>query len=87
MAKRKKKYCPSNGSEGEWFINKWCCNCKRDQKFLAGKSEKGCQILSDTFSYNVGDPGYPNQWIYDKDGQPCCTAFESTLADSPKEEK
>ena len=61
-----KKYRPSNGSEGEMFMEMWCYQCKK---------EKECQILTDAFCLGKDDDGYPKEWAYDE-GQPCCTAFE-----------
>ena len=62
------KYRPSNGSEGEWFIAEFCCNCRRD-------ANEDCPILADTFCYDVDDPAYPSEWIADEEG-PRCTAFD-----------
>lgn len=80
-------YRPSCGTEGADFQERWCCVCKRDAAFQATFDspygpEDGCQIVADTFAYELGDPKYPKEWIYDKDGEPVCTAFEHV--DSPE---
>ena len=36
---------------------------------------KGCLIIADTFAFEITDPKYPKEWVYDKDGRPSCTAF------------
>jgi hypothetical protein len=49
-------YRPSNGTEGELFIEHWCANCERD-------SDENCEILARTFAYDVDHPKYPKEWI------------------------
>jgi hypothetical protein len=66
-----KKYRPSNGSEGDWFINKYCMNCT-NQKPTGNYT---CKILCDTLCYNTSEPEYPAEWIYDERNEPKCTAF------------
>jgi hypothetical protein len=76
-----KKYQPSNGTEGEIFISSWCGECARDKSAREGvditecDDNEVCRIIGNTFAYRVDDPEYPIEWQYDKDGQPCCTAF------------
>lgn len=66
------KYCPSNGSEGDLFINAWChCCAKRPE----------CEIVGLTLAFSREDEEYPQEWQYAPDGQPCCTAFVD--ADNP----
>lgn len=62
------KYRPSNGTEGEMFMERWCYDCKKDENH-------DCPILGSTFFLDVEDPGYPTEWQYGPDGQPKCTAF------------
>lgn len=66
-------YRPSNGSEGEWFMSRWCERCVKDMP------SKPCRIIGRTMALSVGEKGYPREWIEDDDG-PRCTAF----ADRPK---
>ena len=75
------KYRPSNGTEGECFFAAWCFNCQRDKAMREGvdieecDDNERCDIIANTFAYDVEDPEYPVEWQYGKDGQPCCTAF------------
>ena len=63
------KYRPSNGTEGEMFMDEFCFQCKFD-------INEDCEILADTFCYNINDPEYPEEWTYDKNNNPICTKFE-----------
>ena len=66
------KYRPSNGSEGEMFRARWCAECKHDD-YDAGRY---CEILGATLCLMADDPDYPQEWTFDDDGHPICTAFE-----------
>lgn len=71
-------YRPGSGTEGMAFDDKWCSHCARDAEFRKDDNADpalGCQILADTYVYDVDDPKYPKEWIYGRDGRPCCTAF------------
>ena len=68
-------YRPANGTEGEIFMSHFCEKCKKDG-YTDDTPEKGCQILAFSMAYEIGDPDYPAEWVYDKDGLPTCTAFE-----------
>ena len=68
-------YRPSNGSEGWAFQSRWCDRCKGDENYSDTKPELGCQILLRSLCCNIGEPGYPTEWIYGDDGVPKCTAF------------
>lgn len=76
-----KLYRPSNGSEGCDFFEHWCTNCQRDKSMREGApiedcdDNEVCQIIGDTFAYEIDDPKYPKEWCYDDSGHPCCTAF------------
>lgn len=76
-----KLYRPSNGTEGCCFYEAWCSNCHRDKPMSEGKDydicdeSEVCQIIADTMAYDIDHPKYPKEWIYDKDGNPCCTKF------------
>ena len=72
-----KKYRPSNGTEGMIFYDQWCNECVREIPVRErGDFEHGCQIYADTQVLSIDEEGYPEEWTYDKDGEPCCTAFE-----------
>lgn len=62
-----KLYLPSNGTEGDSFIEMWCAKCIRDTTYRGGLT--CCNILSNTMVI-----GKVKQWIY-KDGVPTCTSF------------
>lgn len=73
-----KPYRPSNGTEGEIFQEDFCAKCPRDAKFREDpEKHEGCEILARTMAYNVTDPEYPKEWIYDEKGEPTCTAFNT----------
>jgi len=65
-----KPYLPSNGTEGEIFISKWCEKCTKDTSLRNGS--KFCIILTKTMM-----EGNVKQWIYNDKNEPICTAFKS----------
>ena len=65
------KYRPSNGWEGEMFMDDFCYQCKKDDP----DNDLLCPIIALTMSFNIDDKGYPIEWCY-IDGKPTCTAFE-----------
>ena len=72
-----KPYQPSNGTEGMGFIEIWCFSCKKDENYRKGDYANGCQIVADTFAYNVDDPLYPKEWQYCTEShRSWCTAHE-----------
>lgn len=73
-----KPYRPSCGTEGLDFQEAFCFQCEKDRLYReTDDGTKGCQILCDTYLYDVKDPKYPKEWIYDPEtGHPTCTAFE-----------
>ncbi|TAA18213.1 hypothetical protein EA658_13780 [Pseudoxanthomonas winnipegensis] len=71
------KYRPSNGTEGEGFICEFCGNCARSdhaQPDADDDSLLGCEITGRTMLYDVEDPEYPAEWIWDG-LEPRCTAY------------
>lgn len=68
-------YRPPNGTEGALFEERFCLRCKHDQDWQQSE-ENPCKILSLAMAYYETDPEFPKEWVYDKDGMPCCTAFE-----------
>lgn len=64
------KYRPSNGTEGDAFIARFCERC------AYGNAEElePCMIVGATMAFDVDDPAYPPEWIRDAAG-PRCTAF------------
>ena len=66
------KYRPSNGTEGEIFMQEFCDSC------IYGDpgNEKYCEIIKKTMMFDVDDREYPIEWRYGEDGQPICTKFK-----------
>lgn len=76
-------YRPSNGTEGECFMERWCARCTHDAAMRndPGAWETGCQIIAMTLAFDVDDPEYPAEWIEDDvewpaPSNPRCTAFQ-----------
>ncbi len=69
------KYRPSNGSEGMWFMEKFCENCIHDNPDLEKESPR-CEIIALTMCLDAEDDRYPEEWTYDADGNPVCTNFK-----------
>lgn len=69
-----RKYRPSNGTEGECFVDTYCMNCFHCDPNPEGK--KQCQILMRSLLYNTNEPGYPEEWIYDDKDEPTCTNYK-----------
>ena len=74
-------YRPRSGTEGFGFMEAWCGNCSRDKEWSEGKPfdecghDEACQIIADTFAYDITDPKYPREWVLAQDGRPMCLAF------------
>lgn len=69
-----KKYRPSNGSEGMAFTDHFCDHCINQHP--DPDNPKQCMILCRTMCYNVTDKEYPEEWTYDANGSPTCTAWK-----------
>jgi hypothetical protein len=67
------KYVPSNGTEGMYFVEKFCMNCINCDPNPEG--EKQCDIFRRAFCCDYKDPRYPSEWTYDEKGTPTCTAW------------
>jgi hypothetical protein len=61
-------YMPSNGTEGEWFMDQFCYRCQKDTINRGGFTQ--CSILGRSF---LGEQ--PKQWVY-VDDKPTCTSFK-----------
>lgn len=82
MSNAGKPYRPANGTEGEYFMERFCYRCKRDAEFQRTQDgEDGCPIILASMTYDVNDPEYPKEWVTTEDyplgGAGECTAFES----------
>lgn len=79
---RHKSYCPSNATEGDAFMSKWCGECKHLNcsswesavDYLCHDKEP-CPILGASFNHRPGQKGYPREWTFNDAGVPVCTAF------------
>lgn len=71
------KYSPSNGTEGEIFMARFCYQCMHQGAWDEDDDSEPCEIL---FQSMAGDEG-PEEWIIATDG-PTCTAFQHN-DDSP----
>ena len=67
------KYQPSNGTEGMWFIEKFCMNCINCDPDPNGP--KQCEILCRSMTFNIKDPNYPTEWTYNDMDEPICTSW------------
>lgn len=64
-------YRPSNGTEGDIFMAKFCFNgCKHHTV------QNPCMIMGRSLGYSIGDPEYPKEWVQDGYGDnERCTAY------------
>lgn len=66
-----RKFQPSNHTVGDSFIHDWCGSCVRGQV----NDTEPCDILARTMWLKVEDPEYPQEWQYNAQGNPVCTAY------------
>jgi len=76
MGKAGEKFRPSNGTEGCFFEDKFCSQC-RNEKFMHTQdtNDKQCDILNDALTFDLDEEKYPKEWTYDEAGDPTCTAY------------
>ena len=66
-----KNYMPSNGTEGDIFISKYCSNCRKEKYYHTQKDgDRKCRIFTSTMI----ESSVP-EWIIE-DGNPTCTSFD-----------
>ena len=70
-----KPYRPSNGTEGEMFMDSFCYQCVHDDEFQR-TGENGCETLAKTLVLNIDDEEYPKEWVRDDKGYPICAKFK-----------
>ena len=71
-----RKYRPSNGSEGMWFDEKFCLNCIHEKFMHTQKhGDMQCNIFNRAFLFDIDDKEYPEEWQYDENDNPTCTAW------------
>ena len=76
-SKTREPYRPSNGTEGEMFMERWCADCARDHAHREDPdAANGCEIIVMAMCHNITDPDYPKAWVWNEKGQPICTEFE-----------
>jgi hypothetical protein len=71
-------YRPSSGLEGVDFCAHFCDRCIHNQD-----EQDSCAIWMDTWVYEIDEPEYPKEWIY-QNGYPTCTKFQ--LQDNKEQE-
>jgi len=69
-----KPYQPANGTEFECFYSSWCAHCANDGDYEEDP-DNGCPIIAASMAFTPGEDGYPEEWIYDEEGRPKCTAY------------
>jgi len=71
-----KKYQPSSGSEGEYFMSCFCEKCIHEKYIhTTNDNDKKCDIWTRSMVYDINEKEYPIEWTYDENGKPTCTAF------------
>lgn len=68
-------YRPSNGTEGDIFMARYCQRCRRHAH--------DCDILLAAYAYDSDDPAYPREWKYNNVGVPMCSAFSDIDGEPP----
>lgn len=72
-----KKYRPSNSTEGMGFIDHYCCNCIHGKYEHTGDTnDNPCEILIRSFFLDINDKDYPEEWQYNENNEPVCTAWK-----------
>ena len=67
-------YRPSNGTEGEIFIARWCSTCEHERARRDDPDADGCDIVAWTMALPITHTDYPTQWQQGPHG-PRCTAY------------
>lgn len=73
-------YRPSNGTEGDIFMDEWCFECARN-----GTDDNPCKIQCRALAHSIDEPEYPAEWRYGNNGEPMCTAFTTDMEDAAAE--
>lgn len=55
-----KKYRPSNGSEGDWFMHEHCYQCIHEHPNPDCKPK--CDLMTASMCYGIEEEGYPKEW-------------------------
>jgi hypothetical protein len=71
-----RQWQPSNATEGQAFIEAWCCECQRDRCLREGLNPEEVDPETDTCPiFDASFRGEATEWQIGVDGQPCCTAY------------
>ena len=77
MGKQGKPYKPYSAEEGIVFEDRFCNQCKRDQKYFETMDgADSCDIHNRGQCFLSSDEDFPPEWSYDENEKPTCTAFE-----------
>lgn len=68
-----KLYRPSNGTEGDMFMDNFCYQCIHENPKENGSPK--CEIITLVMCYDTKDKEYPKEWCYDENEKPTCTKF------------
>jgi len=77
------QYTPSNGTEGEVFLDEWCRNCARDKSMREGAPLEDCDDNERCDIIAASYRGEAKEWVYGSDGQPKCTAYHALGMPAP----
>ncbi len=69
-----KPYQPSNGTEGMWFMEEYCMNCLHCDPDPNGR--KQCEVMCAAMCYNIDEPKYPKEWVYDENDHASCSKWQ-----------
>ena len=73
-------YRPSNGTECDSFMDRFCFQCAK-ANFDEESDRQPCQIVGRVLGGIAGDD--PDEWRYLQDGSPTCTAFKHEDDNNP----
>jgi len=69
------QYIPSNGCEGDIFIDSWCARCTRDRAMREGISELDCNDDELCPIIRRSYIGQAVEWRRDDEGKTFCVSF------------
>jgi hypothetical protein len=70
-----RQWTPSNGTEGQLFIEAWCCECQRDRVLSEDLDVRQVDPAETCPIFDASFRGEAVEWQIGADGQPRCTAF------------
>lgn len=70
------------------FTETYCDRCEGDAIYRETDDGKdGCPLLANSMLYEVGEEGYPAEWVYNENRCPTCTAFEEEVSPEVRAER